>query len=243
MKTHLFSNNNPLAFIQRIRSHLACFIKKSVIYISKLHTNQVEITAPKKSLIKIRFKKSQQNRVIIDENFQGHLTLNFSGNNNHVYIGKNVSLDHSSINITQNNSRLIIEDNVTIGRENKISLNDVAASPMIKIGRDCMLSSNVSLRTFDSHPLYDLNDQLLNSGKGDLVLQPHCWIGQDTKILKGVTIGKGSVIGTGSIVTKSLPSHTIAAGIPAKIIKQGEFYWAREHSPLSQQQGKTLSFE
>ena len=45
-------------------------------------------------------------------------------------------------------------------------------------------------------------------------------IGSNVKILKGVVIGKNSVIGNGSVVTNSIPESVIAAGVPAKVIRQ-----------------------
>ena len=40
-------------------------------------------------------------------------------------------------------------------------------------------------------------------------------------VMKGVTIGEHSVVGLGSIVTKDIPPHTVAAGNPAKVVKEG----------------------
>ncbi len=45
------------------------------------------------------------------------------------------------------------------------------------------------------------------------------WIGANVVILKGITIGNGAIVGAGSVVTKDLPSYSIAVGNPAKIIK------------------------
>lgn len=46
------------------------------------------------------------------------------------------------------------------------------------------------------------------------------WIGSGAKVLDGVTIGDGSVVGAGSVVTKSIPPFSIAAGVPARVIKK-----------------------
>jgi acetyltransferase-like isoleucine patch superfamily enzyme len=45
------------------------------------------------------------------------------------------------------------------------------------------------------------------------------WIGTGCRILDGVTIGKGAIIGTGRVVVKSIPSFSIALGMPAMVIK------------------------
>lgn len=53
-----------------------------------------------------------------------------------------------------------------------------------------------------------------------IVINNHVWIGENSVILKGVTIGEGAVIAASSVVTKDIPPHCIAAGSPAKVIKE-----------------------
>jgi acetyltransferase-like isoleucine patch superfamily enzyme len=47
----------------------------------------------------------------------------------------------------------------------------------------------------------------------------HCWFGNDVKVLDGVVIGDHCVIGAGSVVTQSIPSYSVAVGVPARVIK------------------------
>lgn len=54
-----------------------------------------------------------------------------------------------------------------------------------------------------------------------VVIEDHVWIGAGSTILKGVTLGAGSIIGAGSVVTKDVLSNTVVAGNPAKVIKTG----------------------
>jgi len=61
----------------------------------------------------------------------------------------------------------------------------------------------------DKHPH---NDQ-------DVVIEDDVWIGANSTILKGVTIGRGSVIAAGALVTKSCPPYSIIGGVPAKLLK------------------------
>lgn len=49
-----------------------------------------------------------------------------------------------------------------------------------------------------------------------------CWIGGNTVILAGVTIGKGCTIGAGSTVTRDVPDWSVAVGCPARVIKTVE---------------------
>jgi maltose O-acetyltransferase len=53
-----------------------------------------------------------------------------------------------------------------------------------------------------------------------IILENNVWLGARVIVLKGVTIGEGSVIGAGSVVTKNIPSRSLAVGQPAKIIKE-----------------------
>ena len=55
--------------------------------------------------------------------------------------------------------------------------------------------------------------------KGPVVIGNNVWMGDKVTILPGVTIGNGSVIAANSVVTKDIPSFSVAAGNPAKIIK------------------------
>lgn len=54
----------------------------------------------------------------------------------------------------------------------------------------------------------------------DIVVEGDVWIGARALILKGVTIGKGSIVAAGSVVTKSVEPYSIVGGIPARLIKK-----------------------
>lgn len=53
-----------------------------------------------------------------------------------------------------------------------------------------------------------------------IVIGKNVWIGSNVSIVPGVTIHDGAIIGAGSVVTKDIPENTIAAGVPAKVIRQ-----------------------
>lgn len=57
--------------------------------------------------------------------------------------------------------------------------------------------------------------------KMDVHIKNNCVIGLNSIIMPGVTIGEQSIIGAGSVVTKSIPAHSIAVGNPAHVIKEG----------------------
>lgn len=86
----------------------------------------------------------------------------------------------------------------------------------IIIGREVFIGDDVAIRDDDGHEL---------SGSGrprsmPIVIEDHVWIGAKVMILKGVTIGSGAVIAAGSVVTKDVPPNCVAAGNPAKVVKE-----------------------
>jgi len=135
------------------------------------------------------------------------------------------------------NARLAVygsssEANITIGNNCYIGFGFSAlasAEANISIGDNVLFASNV-LVTNENHgidPESDIPymDQKLSAR--DVVIGNGCWIGEKACILSGVTIGEKCIIGAGSIVTKSIPSYSIAVGNPARIIKQYNFQTKR----------------
>ena len=87
----------------------------------------------------------------------------------------------------------------------------------IFIGNDVLIGHAVVLAT--------LNHDLDPDHRADLYPAPihigdKVWIGSNSTILAGVTIGEGAVVAAGAVVTKDVPPRTIVGGVPAKVIKQ-----------------------
>ncbi|EOW9328033.1 CatB-related O-acetyltransferase [Vibrio cholerae] len=93
--------------------------------------------------------------------------------------------------------------------------------PKVKIGSFSMLGPNVVITGKDHR--YDLvGVPMIFSGRENLpdtVIGTDVWIGANSVVLAGVTIGDGAIIGAGSIVTKDVPTASIYAGNPAKFIR------------------------
>jgi len=111
---------------------------------------------------------------------------------------------------------------IAIGDDTAMSGAVLYGRENITIGRNCLLGANSRIFTTDFHPLRAQDRLARNTeaiSSAPVVLEDVVWIGADVIILKGVTIGRGSVIAAGSIVTKDIPPGVLAGGVPARVIE------------------------
>jgi len=100
----------------------------------------------------------------------------------------------------------------------------ISAINKIIVGENCLTGRFVTISD-NSHGEIDFGElstaplkrKLIS--KGPVIIGKNVWIGDKVTILANVTIGDGAIIGANSVVTKDIPPYTVAAGIPAKIIK------------------------
>jgi maltose O-acetyltransferase len=96
---------------------------------------------------------------------------------------------------------------------------NVGATESVTIGRECAIGQLAILLDNDFH----VPGSLWQRGKPQpVVVEDGVWIGAQSIILPGTRIGKGSVIGANSVVSGSIPPGVIAAGSPARVIRQLE---------------------
>ena len=87
------------------------------------------------------------------------------------------------------------------------------------IGDNCQMAPNVAIYTA-GHPIYpDTRNTAWEYGK-EVRIGDNVWIGGNTVVCPGVTIGDCCVIGAGSVVTKDIPSWTIAVGNPCLVLRE-----------------------
>lgn len=105
----------------------------------------------------------------------------------------------------------------------------------ILIGNDVIIATNVRIFDNNNHPTSPTQREMMshNDFYGELwtwkyaehkpvVIGDNVWIGEFSAILKGVTIGKGSIVASHSVVTKDVPPYVIVAGNPARVVKRLE---------------------
>lgn len=123
--------------------------------------------------------------------------------------------------------RITIGDYVYIGDDTLIS-----CAAQVDIGYGSMIAHGVQIVDNDSHPIDAARREehwkrILAGSDSDGVDVPsrpvrigsRCWLGFNSIILKGVTIGDGSVVAAGSVVTRDVPANTVVAGNPASPVR------------------------
>ena len=112
-------------------------------------------------------------------------------------------------------SKIKIGNNVAINRGCKFFAAHEAEGGTITIGNNVAIGPFVSF--FAGGHDYDTVDLIVTAGP--VVIHDFVWIGGNSTILQGVTVGEGAIIGAGSVVTRDIPPYAIAVGNPARVIK------------------------
>ena len=109
---------------------------------------------------------------------------------------------------------------VIIGDHTRIGLHNTIIGP-VTIGSHVNLAQGITITALN-HNFDDSEKRIDQQGIStkEVVLEDDIWVGANAVILPGVTIGKHAVVAAGAIVTKDVPSHSLVAGVPAKVIRQ-----------------------
>ena len=86
----------------------------------------------------------------------------------------------------------------------------IQAEKGVEIGDDVQIGGGVKIYSVST----------IDGKKGKVILKKNCKIGANSVIMPGVTVGKNSIVGALSFVSENIPDNVVAAGIPAKIIKE-----------------------
>ena len=212
------------------KNRLLSYIARQIRYLRLKFRNPIQgrnnIIHNKGHLANVRYDISGNNNYLqIREGAVVSDILIFIRGDNHVLeIGKNYVLKGGSMWFEDHNCTIRIGDYTTVE-----SAHFAATEPdkSIIVGKDCMFSNGIELRTGDSHSIVDANTQRRINPAKNIEIGDHVWLGANSTILKGVHIGNNSIISTGALVTKDVPDHSIAAGVPAQIVKN-DVDWLRE---------------
>jgi maltose O-acetyltransferase len=110
---------------------------------------------------------------------------------------------------------------LSIGNNSQLGQNARLVGP-IKLGNNVMMGPDVIIMGV-SHDISRLdipmNDLSLEGIENQVCIGNNVWIGTRAILMPGISIGDNSIVGAGAVVTKSFPSNSVLAGVPAKLIK------------------------
>lgn len=124
--------------------------------------------------------------------------------------GKNVNIEKHAV----------FSSRVSLGNDSGIGVNARIHGTCV-IGDNVMMGDNCTIITRDHR--HDRTDiPMIQQGfeeEQPVIIGDDVWIGERVTILPGVHIGEGCILAAGAVVTHSIPPYSIAAGVPAKVIK------------------------
>lgn len=134
---------------------------------------------------------------------------------NHVHLAYNTSVHEFAI-IKSKGGDVFVDENSFIS-----SFVNISAAANVHIGKNVMLANGCRLET-GTHGFADVQVPMKDqTGESQgITIEDDCWLGAGVTVVDKVVIGRGSVIGAGSVVTREIPPFSIAAGVPARVLRK-----------------------
>jgi acetyltransferase-like isoleucine patch superfamily enzyme len=195
-----------------------------------------------------RVIKGNDNTVSYDNATLTSVFFDIKGSGNRIDIGEGCRLNNVVFHVVGDNHRVLIAPNCVFSSRGTIWLEDrdglltigqgstfadvhlalTEPGSRMTIGRDCMFSKDIDVRTGDSHSIVSRKTGERVNYAQDVHVGDHVWVGAHSVILKGTSIADNSVVATGSIVTgRHEMSGVILGGNPAKQLRT-DVTWCRE---------------
>jgi galactoside O-acetyltransferase len=143
-----------------------------------------------------------------------------------VYLGEGVQFGwkasplfytgYCHVEVNSERSRIEVGDRTEFN--NNLMIKSEGAG--IRIGRDGLFGAHVEIFDSDFHDLHPGRRKGSTQRVASVEIGDNVFVGMGVRILKGASIGSDSVIGAGSVVTGSIPAGVIAAGNPARVIRE-----------------------
>ena len=206
-------------------------VKSRLCTQDKGNENQVELCSNFYGKVRVY---GNNNKIVIQEtNRRFKLRILVSGDNNTIIIGKDVLISGISLSIGAkqskvNNVRCLIDDRSAFGDKNYFYLFENDCS--LQIGKNCMFSNYITVRCGEKpHALVDRESGKIITGKYDVSIGDHCWIGTNCYIMKNAGLANNTTVGSCSVVTKKFDiEYCVIAGNPARIVKEN-IDWVQDY--------------
>ena len=144
-----------------------------------------------------------------------------------ITIGDNFIInDRSRVTAVDSNGSERFNPKIRIG--NNVTINydcHIAAINLVEIGNNVLFASRIYISDHN-HGTTSFADMKLPPvlrpvvSKGPVIIGDNVWIGEGAVILANVTVGNNSIIAANAVVTRNVPAFSVAAGVPAQIIKK-----------------------
>lgn len=165
-----------------------------------------------------------------------HGTITFEGHHNHVMIGRGshcnglsiLCRSHGTIHVGDHvrletlrvyllaASKLIIGEHTAFVGDASIAAHEARD---ITIGHNCLIAGGVSFTVSDMHSIVDVDTGERVNPPRPIHVGHRVWLGTMSTILKGTTIGDGSIAAANSLVSGAFPANVLVGGIPAKVLR------------------------
>lgn len=152
---------------------------------------------------------------------RGQVVIKINGSDTRVQFGSSKLMNADCV--VGPNAEVTIGDHTTAG-----GVAVAAKHSRVTIGTDCMISGKVQINSAMHHAIVDLSGDAprIERDPPHLRVADHVWIGNSASLLGNCTVGSGSVIGWGAVVASKIPTHAVAAGNPARVIRKAAT-WTR----------------
>lgn len=184
------------------------------------------------SSINLRFMKimgvsefidERDNVIKISKEVSDKVTVGFRGRDCVLDVG-DIKIDKSLSLIFSGSRSVVSIGGGTTFVETYIEINNDGE---VSIGKDCMFSYEIGLYQSDQHLIFDKDTKKRINSSKNIKIGNHVWVGRGAKILAGCSIDDGSVLGAYSVTASALPKNIIAAGTPARILREN-ILWSRD---------------
>lgn len=185
------------------------------------------------------------NTIVGTPEAQDQCNVTFNGSNCRLTIDSGVKLSGSTFRFNADNSEISIGSGsqfagmIEVGLESRVAIGQrltvtkycyisAAEQSSVTIGDDCMIASLNEIRADDSHPIFDIATGNRVNMSRPIIIGDHVWLAARSVVLSGSEIGNGAVLGHSAVLKGKIPDNSIAAGNPARVVREG-IIWDRKH--------------